>query len=1129
MTNTKSTKRALISSVVALFLCFAMLIGTTFAWFTDSVASANNIIKSGNLDIVLEYWDGDSWEDVAGKSDILTNTLWEPGVTEIAYFRIANAGSLALKYQFGINIVSETAGVNAAGETFKLSDYIQFGVVEGVNGETGAYANRDAAVAAVTDAKIISAGYNTASSMVAGQELYLALVVYMPTTVGNEANHDGVNVPEINLGINIFATQLAKEEDSFGPDYDFDAPIVSVPVARPDSAVTLKGAEDVMITLSKNVIDALPAEVTEIGMLVSEPKVDGNTITFDSIELIDQNGEVIDLEALNLTEKITVILPAQDVFAPGATVVLYHDGEYVATAVVKEDKTISYEVEHLCEVTVGAMEAPVVNGDTVEIANVAQLISFAQSVNAGNSYAGKTVVLTSDIDLNNIDWTPIGSFDYDRDAQKYANAISFMGTFDGQSHTIYNLKAYAPNTDGVALFGCVEAATIKNVNVHNVDIVAGSHAAPILARGYNYSKTTTVTNCHVTGNISIMLDWAYAGGIVAKATGLNISDCSVLPTGTGVITAANRNAVGGIVGWVEAVGASTIKNCNVANMNLTGWANIGAINGYIQAGCKITDCSAENIVLTKTRQDGHPTIGLVAGGFSYNATQPVTITNNTVTNISVNGTHIAAPASANILYGAEFSGNANSNFVLDNNTTANVTNNLIEVEKITDGIVAKKDGTKLIYNANGLKSLSGQKISGNYELVADIDLGGAEFKAMSAWYASATFNGNGYTISNAKVVSGDNDNGMEQASMFFVSTSGALTVSDLILKDIVVATENIDNGYAAAVVGYCEGSLVLNNVDVVNASITGSKSSGMLVGHLTPAGSLTATDCDVAGSITISSFEASGHYAGEYVGTIAGNTTLTNCTADVTLGGNLKNTNAGTIYGRKVSGTVVVNGATVVTSATEMATAVAAGVTSIYLADGEYDIANCGKKTLTISGSKNAIIKIMNEGENGADYGFDGSTVTFNGVTVDTTANTGSYKGYARMTATFNDCAFVGGGFTTFQATSFNNCTFDLNGYIWTWGATEVNFTECTFIGDSRTILAHGSASTVITVKDCDFAATTKGHTGSGDWTAAVEIDPTGSNIYTINFEGTNTMSENYSGWTRVKDNSTGHIITGLN
>ena len=144
----KTTKRALFSSVIALILCFSMLVGTTFAWFTDEVKSGNNIITAGNLDIELEYWNGTEWVDVSGKEDILTNELWEPGVTEVAYLHVKNAGSLALKYQLGINIESETAGIRVNKETgkdeqFKLSDYIQFGVVEKVNGETGAYATRE--------------------------------------------------------------------------------------------------------------------------------------------------------------------------------------------------------------------------------------------------------------------------------------------------------------------------------------------------------------------------------------------------------------------------------------------------------------------------------------------------------------------------------------------------------------------------------------------------------------------------------------------------------------------------------------------------------------------------------------------------------------------------------------------------------------------------------------------------------------------------------------------------------------------------------------------------------------------------------------------------------------------------
>ena len=225
MTKVRSTKKALVMSIFSLLICVSMLLGTTFAWFSETISSATNVIKSGNLDIELEYWNGEKWVDVQGKSDILTNELWEPGATEVAYLRVANAGSLALKYQLGVNIVSEDAGVNKEGDLFKLSDYIMFGVAENidVNATTNApkaFENREVAIEAAGDAEKISAGYIKADAMEAGEELYLALVVYMPTTVGNEANHNGTDVPEINLGISMIATQVESEFDSFGDDYD---------------------------------------------------------------------------------------------------------------------------------------------------------------------------------------------------------------------------------------------------------------------------------------------------------------------------------------------------------------------------------------------------------------------------------------------------------------------------------------------------------------------------------------------------------------------------------------------------------------------------------------------------------------------------------------------------------------------------------------------------------------------------------------------------------------------------------------------------------------------------------------------------------------------------------------------
>ena len=157
-TNKKSIKRSLALSILSLIMCAAMLIGTTYAWFTDSVTSANNIITAGNLDIDLDYWNGEDWVTVQNSSEILNkNALWEPGYTETVYLRLSNVGSLAFKYQLGVNIVSETKGVNVAGEEFKLSDYIYFDVVEGVDGENGAYATREDAMKMATENTKISA------------------------------------------------------------------------------------------------------------------------------------------------------------------------------------------------------------------------------------------------------------------------------------------------------------------------------------------------------------------------------------------------------------------------------------------------------------------------------------------------------------------------------------------------------------------------------------------------------------------------------------------------------------------------------------------------------------------------------------------------------------------------------------------------------------------------------------------------------------------------------------------------------------------------------------------------------------------------------------------------------------
>ena len=129
MTSSKSTKRALISSALAILVCVAMLIGTTFAWFTDTASTGVNKIQAGNLDIEVEYRTSsdEDWKTLDNATDLFgaEGTLFEPGHTRVVELRITNAGNLALKYKIGMNVVSETAGTNTAGNRYKLSDYLK--------------------------------------------------------------------------------------------------------------------------------------------------------------------------------------------------------------------------------------------------------------------------------------------------------------------------------------------------------------------------------------------------------------------------------------------------------------------------------------------------------------------------------------------------------------------------------------------------------------------------------------------------------------------------------------------------------------------------------------------------------------------------------------------------------------------------------------------------------------------------------------------------------------------------------------------------------------------------------------------------------------------------------------------
>ena len=271
MANKKLTKGSLFASMISLLMCFAMLLGTTFAWFTDSAASGSNVITSGNLDIKVEYTlDGENWNPLDGATDLFQKGLWEPGHTEVVALKITNMGTLALKYAANMNIASETTGKTKDGADIVLSDILTVStlVQQAVDADGNANAVGDITLGLAFSGES-SVAYENVSTFKSGNVLrnnvellpgaahYMIVKVDMAETVGNEANHDGENVPAIDFGINILATQFTYENDSFGDQYDKDASTDDVLVKRnitltenATDAVTVGDKENVTFNLS---------------------------------------------------------------------------------------------------------------------------------------------------------------------------------------------------------------------------------------------------------------------------------------------------------------------------------------------------------------------------------------------------------------------------------------------------------------------------------------------------------------------------------------------------------------------------------------------------------------------------------------------------------------------------------------------------------------------------------------------------------------------------------------------------------------------------------------------------------------------------------------------------------------
>ena len=267
MTSSKSTKRALLTSVLALLMCVTMLVGATFAWFTDTASTGVNKITSGNLHVEIQDKTGEKIENlewVKENGDVIANQegiLWEPGCTYLLTpFQIVNTGNLALKYKI---VITGLDGDSPLLDVIKFTYKTESGAEFDMSAEGHLAANGG------------STGMITVSA-------------HMDKAAGNKYQEKTLTGVEFT----VIATQDTVENDSFGNTYDKHA-------KYPDVAYTQASTQDELNTALNNPTDANgnPTSKIAVDLKKGSYTLPGDKMGNKEISITGTEDTVIDLKA----------------------------------------------------------------------------------------------------------------------------------------------------------------------------------------------------------------------------------------------------------------------------------------------------------------------------------------------------------------------------------------------------------------------------------------------------------------------------------------------------------------------------------------------------------------------------------------------------------------------------------------------------------------------------------------------------------------------------------------------------------------------------------------------------------------------------------------------------------------
>lgn len=768
-----------------------------------------------------------------------------------------------------------------------------------------------------------------------------------------------------------------------------------------------------------------------------------------------------------------------------------------------------------------------------QITNINGLKYFAEQVNGGTTYAGETIKLAVDVDLNNEAWTPIGS-----------KANQFKGTFDGQEKTISNLNVDMADTSDVGLFGFTTNGAVKNLTINNASVKGRLDVGVVAGTPY----TSTYDNITLTGDIKVE-GFAYVGGMFGKNAYADLSDLTIDASEDSYVKAnsvegetAYRTYVGGIVGFMGE-GGHGITNA-VSNIDVYGsTCDVGGITGIAHYGNSFTNCSSSgDVTITSYNDDGDQLeMGGIAGVWHNQTGQTVTFTDceytGTLSAVQGDGTEYTGPFMYDGLVGRAYITNGTGTGKLIING----------VEMLADGLAMDEDGNYVVTNANGLaavNSLVGVSGCGDQTVILSAgttyDMTGVDWTPITVQgYTGAdiiTVQGNGATITNlsAPLFAGGfaGDSGIvisdltiadseitstsDQGSGAFiecVDSMDVITLTNCHLENVTLTGSRTGgligwtSGYNNVNDGPVKTVVTITDCSVVDCAISGTGSVGGIIGHAgaNPWTFQTITNCTVEDT-TLTSSDDGDIRVGTIVGTAnVGELTITDCTAtDVTLTQNDQSVDE-KAYGRFVpgeTGKLVIDGVLITNETISGADGLAAALESVSSMNGEVTLSVEGAELGWVTGAAHGSTPFLGEdatvetvvidgGENGATL-----TATGDGVGPIRAANGGTlvFKNitFVDQSKSYAENAWEFAYLEMGGKLVFENCVFSDPIQLET--GAEATFTDCSFEGktvDGLTMYAVWVGGGSATFTGCTFEGTRgiKIHEAYGSDVTEVIID----------------------------------------